>query len=263
VHLSAVERRDPRLGTVLGDQRDPRLQPGELIGIGDPLRVLEQDARRIRKLRLAGQGAASPRAPAGRRPGGEDLDALARSLPDELRFFAQALGMQIEEPAGVERAGHPHRHARAAAVAALLGVHRHQELRLADRAIGGEPRRASGGEQDIGGRGGGRPDPEIRPALRAGSPRPGSPCAGPGAERVAGAAPVLAGGAGSFADPSDRADRPRRKARWPPDRAARCVRSAGRLRSILRIGSRGGRLPRPGARAGDAGAWLRTPGPRK
>ena len=145
-HPGLVERQDPGLGAMLRDQLDPPSQTGDLLGVRECFRVIEQHAGGCLRVLVARQLPAlleheliveQPR---------DRFDALARRFPDELRLFPEHLRM-VEEPFRLDRAGQPHQHAGATRASPLFHVDGHHQIRFADGALGGEPRRAPGREQ--------------------------------------------------------------------------------------------------------------------
>ena len=131
---------------MLRDQLDPPSQTGDLLGVRECFRVIEQHAGGCLRVLVARQLPAlleheliveQPR---------DRFDALARRFPDELRLFPEHLRM-VEEPFRLDRAGQPHQHAGATRASPLFHVDGHHQIRFADGALGGEPRRAPGREQ--------------------------------------------------------------------------------------------------------------------
>ena len=58
--------------------------------------------------------------------GADALDALGGAIPFDPRGLADALGKQVQQPAGFDAAGNAHQ--RRLLVAAVFGLHGHQEL---------------------------------------------------------------------------------------------------------------------------------------
>jgi hypothetical protein len=147
VHLGPVRVREERPRQL--EARTEGIEPGGVDGSGEVARPERIGQHRLGRFRGLGGGAPLLE---GHRAIGESRQSLdtPRVLgEDEAVLVGQLFGEELEEPLGLDRAGHPDPHLGATRTGALLGIEREEQRRLLDHARRIEDCAPSSGEDQL------------------------------------------------------------------------------------------------------------------